>query len=175
MFVKVGDEVNTGDVLFVLEEDDSEELKNAQDNLLQLEASYKKSLISISNDNAKENYEIAKARKEYDETAAVYKLYSDKDASVIIREENEAKVKLNKLRNEYEDAERQWETAKDESDYLDAVEDVEEYIRYVQKILKIIDLDQFDTYFFDSSANNMKLLHITIHKDKEHELEIAEL
>lgn len=127
VFVKVGDEVNTGDVLFVLEEDDSEELKNAQDNLLQLEASYEKSLISISNDNAKENYEIAKARKEYDEAAAVYKLYSDKDASVIIREENEAKVKLNKLRNEYEDAERQWETAKDESDYLDAVEDVEEY------------------------------------------------
>lgn len=59
--------------------------------------------------------------------------------------------------------------------YLDGIEDVEEYIRYVQKILTIIDLDKFDTYFFDSSANNMKLLHITIHKDKEHELEIAEL
>ena len=41
--------------------------------------------------------------------------------------------------------------------------------------MKIIDMEVFDTYFFDSSANNMKLLHITIHKDKEHELEIAEL
>ena len=59
--------------------------------------------------------------------------------------------------------------------FLDGIEEVEEYIRYVQAIMKVIDMEVFDTYFFDSSANNMKLLHITIHKDKEHELEIAEL
>ena len=59
--------------------------------------------------------------------------------------------------------------------FLDGIEEVEEYINCVQKILQIIDMEVFDTYFFDSSANNMKLLHITIHKDKERELEIAEL
>ena len=59
--------------------------------------------------------------------------------------------------------------------FLDGADEVEKYIEYVQDILQIIDLDTFETYFFDSSANNMKLLHITIHKDKDHELEIAEL
>ena len=59
--------------------------------------------------------------------------------------------------------------------FLDGIEEVEEYISCVQSIMQIIGMDQFDTYFFDSSANNMKLLHVTIHKDKERELEIAEL
>ena len=59
--------------------------------------------------------------------------------------------------------------------FLDGIDDVEKYISNVQAIMKIIDMEVFETYFFDSSANNMKLLHITIHKDKERELEIAEL
>lgn len=59
--------------------------------------------------------------------------------------------------------------------FLDGIDDVKKYITCVQSIIKIIDMEKFDTYFFDSSANNMKLLHITIHKDKERELEIAEL
>ena len=59
--------------------------------------------------------------------------------------------------------------------FFDGIDEVEKYISCVQAIMKIIDMEVFDTYFFDSSANNMKLLHITIHKDKERELEIAEL
>lgn len=59
--------------------------------------------------------------------------------------------------------------------FLDGIDNVEKYISCVQSIMKVIGMEVFDTYFFDSSANNMKLLHITIHKDKERELEIAEL
>lgn len=59
--------------------------------------------------------------------------------------------------------------------YLDGIEEVEEYIGCVERILKLIGQDQFDTYFFDSNANNMKLLHITIYSDKERTLEITEL
>ncbi len=59
--------------------------------------------------------------------------------------------------------------------YLNGIDDVEEYISTVQSIMKIADQEVFDTYFFDSSANSMKLLHITIFKDKERQLEIAEL
>ena len=48
VMVKVGDNVSAGDILFVLEPADSEELKTAQKTLSDLELAYQKSLIDAS-------------------------------------------------------------------------------------------------------------------------------
>lgn len=58
VMVKVGDQVSTGDTLFVLEPNDSEELKQAQESLAQMELDYQKKLITLSNDNSTENREV---------------------------------------------------------------------------------------------------------------------
>lgn len=68
VMVKVGQEVNAGDVLFVLADMDSDELEAAQDNLRQLSTSYQKALINATeSDYAKENRDIQRARENLEE------------------------------------------------------------------------------------------------------------
>ena len=70
VLVKVGQSVNAGDTLFLLESQESDEVKAAQDELDQLELSYEKSLIDAGNNSAKENHEVQKARDEAVEAAS---------------------------------------------------------------------------------------------------------
>ena len=63
VMVKQGQEVQAGDVLFVLSDGESEELEAAQDSLRELQRSYQEKLISASDkDYARENREIQLAR-----------------------------------------------------------------------------------------------------------------
>lgn len=64
VMVKVGQEVNAGDVLFVLSDMESDELEAAQDSLRALSTSYQKALINATeSDYARENREIQRARE----------------------------------------------------------------------------------------------------------------
>lgn len=64
VLVKVGDEVQVGDVLFVLEEGGSEELEAAKETLRQLNMQYQRALIQATDsDYAKENRDISQARE----------------------------------------------------------------------------------------------------------------
>ena len=63
VFVRVGDMVEAGDVLFLLSDLESDELMAAQDTLDAMELSYQQSLINLSDtDYARENREIQKAK-----------------------------------------------------------------------------------------------------------------
>lgn len=63
VLVKVGDEVKTGDVLFLLEEG-SEELEAAQETLRQLNMQYQRTLLQATDsDYARENRDISLARE----------------------------------------------------------------------------------------------------------------
>ncbi|MCR4962356.1 MAG: HlyD family efflux transporter periplasmic adaptor subunit [Firmicutes bacterium] len=63
--IKVGDEVAFGDVLFVLGDTESEELKQAQDALDDMNLEYRKALIDAGgSDYAKEKYAIQSAEKD---------------------------------------------------------------------------------------------------------------
>ena len=85
VLVKVGQSVNAGDTLFLLEAQESDEVKAAQDELDQLELSYEKSLIDAGNTSAKENHEVQKARDAYNEALALYHQYSTVDARKQLR------------------------------------------------------------------------------------------
>ena len=68
VMVKAGQEVNVGDVLFVLSDSKSEELEAAEDLLRQLQKSYQEKLINSSgSDYASENREIELAQKDLEE------------------------------------------------------------------------------------------------------------
>ena len=105
VLVKVGDTVNAGDVLFMLEPADSEELKTAQKTLSDLELAYQKSLIEAGNASSTENREVQKLRDAYNEALATLRLYSSADPSQIKSALEQAKVDLTYLQRAATDAE----------------------------------------------------------------------
>ena len=105
VLVKVGDTVNAGDVLFMLEPADSEELKTAQKTLSDLELAYQKSLIEAGNANSTENREVQKLKDAYNEALATLRLYSSADPSQIKSALEQAKVELTSLQRASADAE----------------------------------------------------------------------
>lgn len=103
VMVKVGDEVKTGDVLFVLGAGDSEELEAAKEALSDLQYSYQRAAIGMPNfdytalnralDNAK--MDLDDAQKEYDEAERAYNtmkqsLESDPDTKDSLQKLDEA-------------------------------------------------------------------------------------
>ena len=71
VLVKVGDLVETGDVLFTLSETESDELKQAQDTLEDMRLNYQKSVLNMdSADYAQEKRNIQKAREALTEAKA---------------------------------------------------------------------------------------------------------
>ena len=58
VLVKTGQEINVGDTMFVLEAEDSDDLKQAETDLETLQQNYDKSLIEAGNTAAQENYDV---------------------------------------------------------------------------------------------------------------------
>ena len=83
VLVKTGQEINVGDTLFVLEAEDSDELKQAETDLETLQQNYDKSLIEAGNTAAQENRDVQNARDDYNEALAIYRQYSTMDLSLI--------------------------------------------------------------------------------------------
>ena len=81
VLVKTGQEINVGDTLFVLEAEDSDELKQAETDLETLQQNYDKSLIEAGNTAAQENREVQVAREAYNEALAVYNQYTNISAT----------------------------------------------------------------------------------------------
>ena len=84
MFVKTGQNVSVGDVLFTLETGDSSEVEAAREALRQLQIAYQKALISAGDsDFAKENREVEKAKTALAEAQANYAKYNLDDENAI--------------------------------------------------------------------------------------------
>ena len=97
VLVKTGQEINVGDTMFVLEAEDSDELKKAETDLETLQQNYDKSLIEAGNTAAQENYDVQKARDAYNEALAIYRQYSTMDASQLATQKAAADAKLKEL------------------------------------------------------------------------------
>ena len=97
MLVKTGQEINVGDTLFVLEAEDSDELKQAETDLETLQQNYDKSLIEAGNTAAQENRDVQNARDDYNEALAIYRQYSTMDASQLATQKAAAEAKLKEL------------------------------------------------------------------------------
>ena len=120
VLVKVGQTVNAGDTLFLLESQESDEVKAAQDELDQLELSYEKSLIDAGNNSAKENHEVQKARDAYNEALEVYHQYSTMDASRLASEQAKADAAQKAAQANYDSLQEQYTEASSAKDYTDA-------------------------------------------------------
>lgn len=117
VLVRVGDAVSTGDVLFVLDPQESAELKAAQETLKSLEMSYQEQLTAATNEAARENRQIAKAREEYNEALAIYKQYANVDPSELKTKLSAAQAELKALNRELEDARETLADAQTDAQY----------------------------------------------------------
>ncbi len=97
VLVRTGDEVQVGDLLLTLEPMESDELKQAQDALDDMELNYQKSLLTLSNGSSTEDREVQKLQKEYNEALAIYNLYSYAHPSQITIELKKAEAELKEL------------------------------------------------------------------------------
>lgn len=107
--VKAGQEVAAGDVLFTLEAEESDELKQAQADLESMELNYEKSLIAASTEAARENREVQKLQETYNDLLVQYHQYSNKDASQIAKEKAAADAKLKELQADSKTAQSDYE------------------------------------------------------------------
>ena len=117
---KVGQEVNAGDVLFVLEAQESDELKQAKTDLETLELNYQKSLIEASNGTAQEDRDVQKLRDAYNEALAIYSQYSTMDASQIATAKAKADAKKKELDRAKKEADEALAEAQSDEDYTTA-------------------------------------------------------
>ena len=114
---KVGQEVTAGDVLFVLEAQESDELKTAKTDLETLELNYQKSLIEASNGTAQEDRDVQKLRDAYNEALTIYNQYSSMDPSSIAVAKIRAEEKQKELNKELEEAQKALDTIKNSEEY----------------------------------------------------------
>ena len=87
---KVGKAVEVGDVLFVLEAQDSEELKTAQNDLAALQLAYDKALVEAGNATLKEDHDVQNAKAKYEEAVERYKSFADFDPELLAVEKEAA-------------------------------------------------------------------------------------
>ena len=139
VLVKVGQSVNAGDTLFLLESQESDEVKAAQDELDQLELSYEKSLIDAGNNSAKENHEVQKARDAYNEALAIYHQYSNMDATRLASEQAKADAAQKAAQANYDSLQEQYTTASSDKTYTDAQAAVTEQTANVKSLKASID------------------------------------
>ena len=110
---KVGQAVNAGDVLFVLEAQESDELKAAKTDLEAKELDYQKSLINASNDSAQEDRDVQKLRDAYNEALTIYNQYSSMDPSSIAVAKIKAEETLKEYNKDLETAQKELQTMLD--------------------------------------------------------------
>ena len=98
VLVKTGQEINVGDTMFVLEAEDSDELKQAETDLETLQQNYDKSLIEAGNTARHRRTTIVqKAREAYNEALAIYNQYSSVSATQLATQKAAADAKLKEL------------------------------------------------------------------------------
>mgnify|MGYP002588498097 CR=1 FL=1 len=134
VLVKTGQEINVGDTLFVLEAEDSEELKQAETDLETLQQNYDKSLIEAGNTAAQENRDVQNARDDYNEALAIYRQYSTMDASQLATQKAASEAKLKELQTAKTTVDNQITKIKAEKEYTDAQATVTEHEATVKSL-----------------------------------------
>ena len=137
--VRTGQEVAAGDVLFTLEAEESDEIKQAQTELESMELSYEKSLISASTAAARENREVQKLQETYNDLLAQYHQYSTMDAKKVELEKTKAEASLKELQKDLEKAQKELSALQSDKEYTQAQADVTSLKAEIESLTTTID------------------------------------
>lgn len=132
--VKAGQEVAAGDVLFTIEAEESDELKQAQTDLESMELNYEKSLIAASTEAARENREVQKLQETYNDLLAQYHQYSTMDAKKVELEKTKAEASLKELQKDLAKAQKELSSLQTDKEYTQAQADMTKYEAEVEQL-----------------------------------------
>ena len=132
--VKAGQEVAAGDVLFTLEAEESDELKQAQTDLESMKLNYEKSLIAASTEAARENREVQKLQETYNDLLAQYHQYSTMDAKKVELEKTKAEASLKELQKDLAKAQKELSSLQTDKEYTQAQADMTKYEAEVEQL-----------------------------------------
>ena len=169
---KVGQEVAAGDVLFVLEATESDELKQAQADLESKELEYQKSLITASNGTAQENRDVQKLRDAYNEALAIYNQYSTMDPSSIAIAKIKAEESLKDYKKDLEQAQKDLQTAQNDEEYKNIEAQITELETKLEPLKTAVDkakenVETVTQRTFDGNTDSISSLEQQIEKCKK--------
>lgn len=157
VLVKVGQSVEAGDKLFTLDSMESSDLTNAKNDLETMELAYEKSLIDASNAAAKDNREVQKAQKAYNEALALCKQFSNLSASQIAQEKASAELKKKQMERELADLNTAKTNAeKDKTDASAGITGLQTEVDTVGKLKDAVDTLKADQYLYKTDYDNLR-------------------
>ena len=169
---KVGQAVNAGDVLFVLEAQESDELKTAKADLEAKELDYQKSLITASNDSAQEDRDVQKLRDAYNEALTIYNQYSFMDPSSIAVAKIKAEEALKEYNKDLETAQKELQAAQNNEEYKNIEAQIAELETKLEPLKTAVDkakenVETVTQRTFDGNTDSVSSLEKQIAKCKE--------
>ena len=168
VLVKVGQTVEAGDKLFLLDSMESSDLTTARTELESMELNYEKSLIDASNGVAKDNREIQKAQEKYNEALALCKQFSGMSSAQIKQEIASAKDRLKDLQKLSKQAQDEYDALAEEKTQLES--EAAKLKTQVTELRAIIDKNEE----LNTASNTLTQDKYRYQDDYERLLEIAD-
>ena len=156
VLVKVGQTVEAGDKLFLLDSMESSDLTTARTELENMELAYEKGLVDAAKTAAQSNREIQLAQQKLEEAQAVARQYGSLSASQIAQEKAAAEQKKKSMTRELGDLTKSKEKAeKEKADASTGITELETKVDTVGKLKDAVDTLKSDEYLYRADSDTL--------------------
>lgn len=156
VLVKVGQTVEAGDKLFLLDSMESSDLTTARTDLENMELAYEKGLVDAAKTAAQSNREIQLAQQKLEEAQAVARQYGSLSASQIAQEKAAAEQKKKSMTRELDDLTKSKEKAeKEKADASTGITELETKVDTVGKLKDAVDTLKSDEYLYRADSDTL--------------------
>ena len=156
VLVKVGQTVEAGDKLFLLDSMESSDLTTARTDLENMELAYEKGLVDAAKTAAQSNREIQLAQQKLEEAQAVARQYGSLSASQIAQEKAAAEQKKKSMTRELGDLTKSKEKAeKEKADASTGITELETKVGTVGKLKDAVDTLKSDEYLYRADSDTL--------------------
>ena len=156
VLVKVGQTVEAGDKLFLLDSMESSDLTTARTDLENMELAYEKGLVDAAKTAAQSNREIQLAQQKLEEAQAVARQYGSLSASQIAQEKAAAEQKKKSMTRELDDLTKSKEKAeKEKANASTGITELETKVDTVGKLKDAVDTLKSDEYLYRADSDTL--------------------
>ena len=156
VLVKVGQTVEAGDKLFLLDSMESSDLTTARTDLENMELAYEKGLVDAAKTAAQSNREIQLAQQKLEEAQAVARQYGSLSASQIAQEKAAAEQKKKSMTRELDDLTKSKQKAeKEKADASTGITELETKVNTVGKLKDAVDTLKSDEYLYRADSDTL--------------------
>ena len=156
VLVKVGQTVEAGDKLFLLDSMESSDLTTARTELENMELTYEKGLVDAAKTAAQSNREIQLAQQKLEEAQAVARQYGSLSASQIAQEKAAAEQKKKSMTRELDDLTKSKQKAeKEKADASTGITELETKVGTVGKLKDAVDTLKSDEYLYRADSDTL--------------------